>query len=139
MLGFWFATPGDMDGSRSARTETRIADRVDPSDPSLVTELILGSCGVASRGCGPTEGPSSVDAINTFGVSAGRLAYFRVVSRSQVQRFRSSQPFLGRVRFPAAPLRKMQVRATSPGLIPFRSTPHGIGSMWPGWCRPKIP
>ena len=50
MLGFWFATPGDMEGSRTVRTGTRIADRVDHSDPSLVTELILGSCGVALRG-----------------------------------------------------------------------------------------
>lgn len=44
-----------------------------------------------------------VDAINTFGVSAGRLAYFRVVSRSQIHCFRSSRRFLRLVRFSAAP------------------------------------
>jgi hypothetical protein len=38
--------------------------------------------GVLLRGCGPGEGPSSVDAINTFGVSAGHFASFGVVSRS---------------------------------------------------------
>ena len=35
---------------------------------------------------------SGVDGINTAGVSGGRLAYFGVVSRRQVQRFRSSSP-----------------------------------------------
>ena len=44
-----------------------------------------------------------VDVINTFCVSAGRFAYFRVVSRSQIQRLRSSARFLKGVRFPAAP------------------------------------
>lgn len=38
-----------------------------------------------------------------FGVSAGRPALFRVVSRSRIRRFRSSAQFLQRVRFPAAP------------------------------------
>jgi len=38
----------------------------------------------------------------TFRVSAGHFACFRVVSRSQIQRFRSSAPFLRRVRFPAS-------------------------------------
>ena len=33
---------------------------------------------------------SGVDAINTCRVSVGNLAYFRVVSRRQVRRFRSS-------------------------------------------------
>jgi hypothetical protein len=47
----------------------------------------------------------SVDAINTLRVSAGRFASFEVVSRSQIPRFRSSRRFLGRVRFPAAPLK----------------------------------
>jgi hypothetical protein len=48
----------------------------------------------------------SVDAINTPCVSAGHSALFHVVSRLQNWRFRSSEPFLGRVRFPAAPPRK---------------------------------
>ena len=43
---------------------------------------------------------------NIFGVSAGRFALFRVVSRSQVHYFRSSRRFMRLVRFPAAPLRK---------------------------------
>jgi hypothetical protein len=46
-----------------------------------------------------------VDAINTFGVSAGHFASFGVLSRSQIARFRRSWLFLGRVRFPAAALR----------------------------------
>jgi len=45
-----------------------------------------------------------VDVINTFRVSAGHFACFRVVSRSQIQRFRSSARFLKGVRFPGAPL-----------------------------------
>jgi Transmembrane protein of unknown function (DUF3556) len=44
-----------------------------------------------------------VDAINTSRVSAGHLAYFRVVSRREFARLRSSARFLRRVRFPAAP------------------------------------
>ena len=43
-----------------------------------------------------------VDVINTFRVSAGHFACLRVVSRSQIQRFRSSAPFLKGVRFPAS-------------------------------------
>ena len=35
-----------------------------------------------------------VDVINTFRVSAGHFACVRVVSRNQIQRFRSSAPFL---------------------------------------------
>ena len=35
-----------------------------------------------------------VDGVNTFRVSAGRFAYFHVVSRRQIQCFRSSEPFL---------------------------------------------
>jgi len=37
-----------------------------------------------------------------FGVSAGRLTSFRVVSRRQIERFRRSRCLLRRVRFPAA-------------------------------------
>jgi hypothetical protein len=44
-----------------------------------------------------------VDVINTFRVFAGHFECFRVVSRSQIQRFRSSARFLKGVRFPAAP------------------------------------
>jgi hypothetical protein len=47
-----------------------------------------------------------VDAINTFRVIAGRFTLFRVVSRSQIQYFRSSRRFMRLVRFPAAPLRR---------------------------------
>lgn len=54
-----------------------------------------------------------VDAINTDRVSAGRFAYFRVVSRSEIQHFRRSVRFLYRFRFPAAPQLKAQVRETS--------------------------
>jgi hypothetical protein len=35
-----------------------------------------------------------VDAINTFRVSAGHFAYFRVVSRRPIRRFPSSARFL---------------------------------------------
>jgi len=35
-----------------------------------------------------------VDAVNTFRVSAGRFAYFRVVSRRQLLRFRRSHLIL---------------------------------------------
>ena len=45
----------------------------------------------------------SVDAINTFRVSAGRFAYFHVVSRPNFQCLRKSQRLLRLVRFPAAP------------------------------------
>jgi hypothetical protein len=38
-----------------------------------------------------------------FGVSAGHITSFRVVSRRPIQRFRRSRVFLERVRFPAAP------------------------------------
>jgi hypothetical protein len=47
-----------------------------------------------------------VDGINTSGVSAGRFTLFRVVSRSQIQYFRSSRRFMRLVRFPAAPPRR---------------------------------
>jgi hypothetical protein len=53
-----------------------------------------------------------VDAINTFGVSAGRFALFRVVSRRQIQCFPSSSRVLSLVRFPAAP----QLNASSEGV-----------------------
>ena len=65
-----------------------------------------------------------VDAINTFRVSAGRFAYFRVVSRSQIQRFRWSARFLCRVRFPAAPPRRPRSEKTisSLGLVVSTAT-----------------
>jgi len=62
-----------------------------------------------------------VDVINTFRVSAGHFACLRVVSRSQIQRFRSSAPFLKGVRFPAAPLVK---QAGPKGLACFRFRQH---------------
>jgi AcrR family transcriptional regulator len=49
---------------------------------------------------------STVDAINTFGVSAGLFALSGVVSRRESPCFRSSARFLSLVRFPAAPQRK---------------------------------
>jgi hypothetical protein len=52
----------------------------------------------------PSERLFDVDAINTFHVSAGHFAYFRVVSRSEIQRFCRSAQFWCLVRFPAAPL-----------------------------------
>jgi hypothetical protein len=55
----------------------------------------------------------AVDAINTAGVFAGRFTLFRVVSRSQIQYFRSSRRFMRPVRFPAAPQRKMLAVAGS--------------------------
>jgi hypothetical protein len=50
------------------------------------------------------------DAINNAGVSAGRFASFRVLSRTLTERFRSSALFLCGVRFPAAPQEGAQVR-----------------------------
>jgi Uncharacterized protein conserved in bacteria (DUF2252) len=78
----------------------------------------VGSVGVRAyvafivTGCFPSPGGSQsgrlglVDAVNAFRVSAGHFTSFRVVSRRQVQRLRSSAPFLCRVRFPAAPQRR---------------------------------
>ena len=54
-----------------------------------------------------------VDAINAFGVSAGRVASFRVVSRHQIHYFRSSSRFMRLVRFPAAPQQKVLVSGLS--------------------------
>jgi hypothetical protein len=51
-----------------------------------------------------------VDAVNTFRVSAGTFASFRVLSPCQFRHFRRSTRFLRRVRFPAAPQKKV-VRA----------------------------
>jgi poly(3-hydroxyalkanoate) synthetase len=56
---------------------------------------------------------TGVDAINTFGVSAGGSRLFCVVSRSQIRYFRSSRRFMRLVRFPAAPQRKMLAVAGS--------------------------
>jgi hypothetical protein len=36
------------------------------------------------RGCGPGEGPSNVDAINTLGVSAGHFPSFGVINSAVV-------------------------------------------------------
>ena len=80
-----------------------------------------------------------VDAINTFGVSAGRLAYFRVVSRGQIQCFHSSRCFLRLVRFPAAPQERCwsepQALASflfhqEPMNIDSLSSPYGVASGW---------
>ena len=46
---------------------------------------------------GLLRGPSNVDATNTFGVSAGIFASFRVLSRRLIPRFCRSRAFLGRV------------------------------------------
>jgi hypothetical protein len=60
--------------------------------------------------CGPPSSTSStrrgVDAINTFRVSAVRVTWFRVLSRTRISCFRSSSQFLCRSRFPAAPLKR---------------------------------
>ena len=60
-----------------------------------------------------------VDAVNTFRVFPGRFTYFRVVSRRQIRRLRSSGELMCRVRFPAAPPIKVLVRSTfsGPGLF----------------------
>jgi hypothetical protein len=63
-----------------------------------------------------------VDAINTFRVIASRFTLFRVVSRSQIQYFRSSRRFMRLVRFPAAPQERNLARATSCGQFSFSST-----------------
>src|ERR1700756_5070318 len=62
-----------------------------------------GSSPGLADGLGVVRVPASVDAINTFRVAAGRFAYFRVVSRTEIRHFRWSARFLWRVRFPAAP------------------------------------
>jgi hypothetical protein len=54
------------------------------------------------------------DSINTFCVAAGHFTYFRVVSRRSIQSFRRSARFLGRVRFPAAPLSDTLVSLLEP-------------------------
>jgi hypothetical protein len=69
----------------------------------LIAPLELLRCSVARL---VLRGPSSVDAVNTFAVSAGHSASFGVVSRGQIRRPRSSRRLLRCVRFPAAPLEK---------------------------------
>jgi hypothetical protein len=59
---------------------------------------IIGRLNSCSSGC-----QWHVHAINTFSASARRFTPFRVGSRTQIPRFRSSRRFLGWVRFPAAP------------------------------------
>ena len=54
------------------------------------------SAAVVVRASHPREVAARVDAINTSRVSAGRFAYFRVVSRTQIPRFRRSFRHYGR-------------------------------------------
>jgi hypothetical protein len=55
-------------------------------------ESAIAGITVAARAVAvPLRGPNGVDAINTFGVSAGHFASFGVVSLSQIPRFRSRQ------------------------------------------------
>jgi hypothetical protein len=63
-----------------------------------------------------------VDAINTFGEFAARVTLFRVVSRRQIPRFRSSRWFMRLVRFPAAPPRRYWSEPQA--LASFRFSPH---------------
>ena len=84
-----------------------------------------------SSGYQPGSGCGVLTASTPFGVPAGRVAYFRVASRSQIARFCRSRRFLHRVRFPAAPPRRGQgyrpwpvlTRASSP------STDRTLGLM----------
>ena len=58
----------------------------------------------------PEGTAARVDAINALGVSADCLALFRVVSCTQIPRFRSSLSYIRLVRFPAAPQQKVLVK-----------------------------
>ena len=60
----------------------------------------------------------------SFGVSAGRFASFRVVSRSQIRRFPSSQPLFGPGSIPGSSTEKKLVKAKSLGQHSFSSTRH---------------
>src|ERR1700759_4411763 len=53
--------------------------------------------------------PRLVDVINSFRVSAGHFTYFGVVSGVQIQHSPSSDQYLRRVRFPAAPQKGPQM------------------------------
>jgi hypothetical protein len=81
ILGFWFATPDDMRAAGPPELE-RASLIASTSNPSLVTELILDSCGMALRGCGLLNGravlmPSTPSPYPQ--VISRRLASFRVV------------------------------------------------------------
>jgi len=78
----------------------------------LIRLLRLSSVDLASTpGDQSTTGSSVLLMPSTpVGVSAGRVASFRVVSRSQIRYLRSSRRFMRLVRFPAAPQQKQQVR-----------------------------
>jgi hypothetical protein len=79
-------------------------------------------CGLALRVYGSIDGCAySLDAINTRRVSAGDCAYFRVVSRRQIQYFRSSRRFMRLVRFPAAPLQGAGPQISGPFSLKDRS------------------
>ena len=94
-----------------------------PPTQLVATNVKRGDCKSVRRSTGWCTEP--VDAINICRVSAGHFAYFRVVSRTQTQCFRSSNAFLCRVRFPAAPP-KWVARAISPGEVSFP-----INHTWP--------
>jgi hypothetical protein len=77
-----------------------------------------------------------VDAVNTFRVSAGRFAYFRVVSRTLIRYLPRSAGFLDRVRFPAAPqFGPRRASLVSPAGRParwLRGTPTRLAVLGPG-------
>ena len=67
---------------------------------------------------------STVEAINTFGVSAGQLGSFRVVSRRESPCFRSSARFEpGSI--PGSSTKEKLARAKSLGQLSFSSTSQG--------------
>ena len=69
------------------------------------SSITTGGAGLAIRGKQTTARGDRCSVL----MSSTPFAYPQVVSRSQIQRFRSSARFLKRVRFPAAPQQK-QVR-----------------------------
>jgi hypothetical protein len=77
--------------------------------------------------------------INTFGVAAGDFAYFRVVSRRQFRCFPSSSPFLGLVRFPAAPLRSSWSRPKALASFLFHQRLINIGARGRGMFATSVP
>src|SRR5271156_555409 len=90
----------------------------------LIRLLRLSSVDLASTpGDQSTTGSSVLLMPSTpVGVSAGRVASFRVVSRSQIRYLRSSRRFMRLVRFPAAPQQKQQVRGYKSDQSPL--SPH---------------
>jgi hypothetical protein len=62
-----------------------------------------------------------VDAINTFGVSAGHFASFGVVSRRQIPAFRSSRRFSEAGSIPGSSAENMLVTTKIAGLSPLPS------------------